>query len=81
MSQQGTATMTYIFQVVTKDAALQLKTEVTATDLTQLNHLAKQKIKQFPKIIGMKYIIAQYKDVGGKLVPKTLKTDVISGGK
>lgn len=71
--------MTYLFQVVTKDPALQLKTEVTSNDLNQLNYLAKLKIKLNPQIIGMDYIVAQYKPVGGKLVPKTLKKGTITG--
>lgn len=71
--------MTYIFQVVTKDPALQLRTEVTSTDLNQLNHLARMKMKQYPEIIGMDYIVAQYRQVGSKLIPKTLKKGTITG--
>lgn len=69
----------YIFQITTKDFGLQLRTEVTADTLDQLLFMAKEMIKNNPKVIGMKYIIAQYKKVGEKMLAETLKTDTIQG--
>ena len=71
--------MTYLLQVTTKDFGLQLKTEVIAESIEQLQYLAANMVKRNQSVIGKKYIIAQYVKESGKLVAKTLKTGLIEG--
>lgn len=69
----------YLLQIKTKDFGLLLKTEVTASTIEQLQMLSLEMVKNNPAVIGMKYTVAQYKNVEGKMISETLKVGVING--
>lgn len=72
---------TYLCQLITNDAEFQLRTEVTATTVEQLQHEAREMVKRFPAMIGQRYIVAKYtKRVGAAGSDcQTLKTGTITG--
>ena len=58
---------TFLLQIQTKDFGLQLKTEVTAISLSQLQLLAAKMVKENPVVKGMAYrIFTVTKDVAGR---------------
>jgi len=68
----------YLLQVTTKDYGLQLRTEVTADTVEQLQLLGKAMVKNNPAVVGLSYIIAKYTKVNDKFTCNTLKTGVIN---
>ena len=71
--------MVYLFQLITKDAQLQLTTEITAPTLQVLQIKAKNLVKNNPIIVGERYIIATVELIGERFNTVTLKTDTITG--
>ena len=56
--------MTYSQQILTNDFLLQLKTEVDANTIAELQYKAIKMIKQYPEVIGMTYRIFEISGVG-----------------
>ncbi len=71
----------YLFQITTKDFALQLLTEVTANTVQELQTKAAEMVSRNKKVIGLNYLIVKYtkKDSGTGFDSVTLKTGIITG--
>ncbi len=70
----------YLLQVITSDFSLQLKTEVTASTIEELQYLAVRMVKSNPCVIGLDYVVARYvKTGGGGMQSETLKTGKVKG--
>jgi len=71
--------MTYLLQLQTSDFGLQLRTEVIADDLSQLQMLSRKMIKSNPEVKGMAYrIFSVVKNGLGKFDSKIVKDGVIA---
>jgi len=71
--------MTYLLQLQTSDFGLQLRTEITADDLSQLQMLSRQMVSSNPEVKGMAYrIFSVVKNSLGKFDSKMVKNGVIA---
>lgn len=69
-----------LLQIQTSDFSLQLKTEVQAESISELQYNAAQMVKNNPCVKGMTYLIAKYtKKSNGKFNCTTLKTGKVEG--
>ena len=72
--------MTYLMQVQTTDSEIQLKTEVSASTVEELQYKATEMVKCNPVVVGMTYLVAKYnKKANGGFVSRTVKQGVIKG--
>jgi len=71
--------MTYLLQLQTSDFGLQLRTEITADDLSQLQMLSREMVKNNPEVKGMAYrIFSVVKNSLGKFDSKMVKQGAIA---
>lgn len=68
----------YLFQIVTKDLSLMLRTEVSASTIKDLQQLAQRKTDEYKLQKGMVYRIFRYDEKSNGLETTLIKQGVIT---